>query len=53
MTKQDPFYAGAKLFNALPTSLKNVKSTMQFAKRLKEYLFEGRFYTINEFCEQF
>jgi hypothetical protein len=52
LTKQDPIYAGAKLFNALPKSIKNVKNTMQFANRLKEYLIEKCFYTVNEFCEQ-
>jgi hypothetical protein len=52
LTKQDPMYAGAKLFNALPTKIKNKRGTTTFANTLKEYLINECFYSVKEFCEQ-
>lgn len=46
--KRSPGYAGAGLYNKLPSSLKglNLKS---FQRKLKEMLLDGAFYTVAEF----
>ena len=51
-TSKAPHIMGIKLFNMLPKHLKSINSTHLFAKRLKTYLLERPYYTINEFYDE-
>lgn len=43
-------YSSTKIFNALPLDIKNLKSnTSQFKTKLKDYLVENSFYSLDEF----
>lgn len=50
MLKKDPFYAGAKLMNALPKNIKASKGP-QFYSLLKNFLLINAFYSVTEFCK--
>jgi hypothetical protein len=39
---------GTKIFNGLPTELKNVKNVNVFKKKLKSYLLNSVFYSLQE-----
>jgi exonuclease III len=44
------YYTGIKLFNSLPSKLKDmINSKTQFKKELKKFLLHGSFYTIDEY----
>ncbi|KAG8266289.1 hypothetical protein J6590_075762 [Homalodisca vitripennis] len=47
-TEKKPTYVGAKLWNALPLELKR-RDRLQFGHKLKLWLQDHPFYTINEF----
>jgi hypothetical protein len=49
LLKKDPFFAGAKLVNALPKNIKE-KRGLQFYSTLKDYLLLNAFYSVAEFC---
>lgn len=46
--KSNPYYMGAKLYNKLPPSIKNL-SISKFASQVKKLLLSNAFYSINEF----
>jgi Reverse transcriptase (RNA-dependent DNA polymerase) len=50
LLKKDPFFAGAKLVNALPKNIKE-KRGLQFYSTLKDYLLLNAFYSVAEFCK--
>jgi hypothetical protein len=50
MFQKSPAYAGVKIYNHLPTNIKNLACDIKsFKKLLKRYLHEHSFYTIDEF----
>jgi len=43
-------YAGVRIFNHLPTSIKNIANeTKEFKKTLKRFLLDNSFYSMDEF----
>ncbi|KAG8332837.1 hypothetical protein J6590_012604 [Homalodisca vitripennis] len=50
-TEKKPTYVGAKLWNALPLELKR-RDRLQFGHKLKLWLQDHPFYTINEFLNR-
>src|SRR5215469_13047253 len=44
------YYTGIKLFNSLPSKLKDmISNKIQFKKELKKFLLHGSFYSIEEY----
>ena len=44
------YYTGIKLFNSLPSKLKDgINDNAQFKTELKKFLLQGSFYTIDEY----
>jgi Reverse transcriptase (RNA-dependent DNA polymerase)/Endonuclease-reverse transcriptase len=50
LLKKDPFFAGAKLINALPKHIKEKKG-LQFYSNLKNFLLLKAFYSVTDFCK--
>uniref|UniRef100_A0A1B6G1G7 Reverse transcriptase domain-containing protein n=1 Tax=Cuerna arida TaxID=1464854 RepID=A0A1B6G1G7_9HEMI len=50
-TSKTPQIMGSKMFNALPDNLKQIQNNKTFAKKLKDYLIERPYYSLNEFFE--
>ena len=48
-TEKHPSVLGAKLFNKLPNSLKNVTNSKKFKNEIKQYLIENAFYSVDEY----
>jgi hypothetical protein len=47
--QEGAYYTGTKIFNHLPTRIKNVASEIQvFKKTLKSFLLDNSFYSIDE-----
>jgi hypothetical protein len=45
-----PYYTGIKIFNYLPTHIKNIANEMPvFKKTLKRFLLDNSFYSIDEY----
>lgn len=49
--EKSPFYAGIRIYNKLPTEIKDSNSARQFRRRLIEYLTEKAYYSVREFQE--
>lgn len=48
--KTKPSFVGAKFYNSLPTSLKEIDSLPTFKIKLKKFLIDKCFYDHNDFC---
>jgi hypothetical protein len=47
------YYSGVKIFNKLPSNIKNVKGNIhKFKSTLKKFLYVNSFYTLEEYFEQ-
>jgi len=46
-----PFQAGVKLINRLPDNIKNVHNLRLFKIKLKQYLLNKSYYSVEEFME--
>jgi hypothetical protein len=47
------YYSGVKIFNKLPSNIKNVNGNItKFKTTLKRFLYTNSFYTLEEFFEQ-
>jgi hypothetical protein len=47
------YYSGVKIFNKLPSNIKNVKGNItKFKTTLKRFLYANSFYTLEEYFEQ-
>lgn len=47
--KKAPHYASAEIYNALPESIKNIRSDTVFLKKLKSLLYTNCFYDLNTY----
>jgi hypothetical protein len=51
--RREFFYSGIKVFNALPTTIKDISSNSQkFKVTLKHYLLTQSFYNLDEFLSE-
>lgn len=49
--ERSPSYSCIKIFNCLPVEIKNTNSVYTFKKKLKLYLLQNSFYSIDEFLQ--
>ena len=49
LTQTNSNYINSKLYNKLPTEIKNITNMDQFLHKLKQFLLQKAYYSINEY----